>query len=55
VAVTQGREIHAASPELQLQPGERVIVLTPTAREGDSETPAAAATAADWPLSQNGR
>jgi hypothetical protein len=30
MAVTQGREIHAASPELELHPGERVIVLAPT-------------------------
>jgi chloride channel protein, CIC family len=29
-AVTQGREIHAARPDLELQPGERVIVLAPT-------------------------
>ena len=35
VAVTQGREIHAARPDLQLHPGERVMVLTPTnSREG---------------------
>jgi CIC family chloride channel protein len=27
VAVTQGREIHAARPDLELQAGERVIVL----------------------------
>lgn len=30
VAVTQGREIHAARPDLELQPGERVIVLAPS-------------------------
>jgi CIC family chloride channel protein len=30
VAVTQGREIRAARPELELHAGERVIVLTPT-------------------------
>ena len=29
VAVTQGREIHAARPDSELHPGERVIVLTP--------------------------
>jgi CIC family chloride channel protein len=29
VAVTQGREIHAAQPDLELQAGERVIVLAP--------------------------
>jgi CIC family chloride channel protein len=28
-AVTQGREIHAGRPDLELQPGERVIVLAP--------------------------
>jgi CIC family chloride channel protein len=28
-AVTQGREIHAARPDLELRPGERVIVLAP--------------------------
>ncbi len=33
VAITSGREIHAARPDLELQPGERVIVLTP-ARKG---------------------
>ncbi len=29
VAVTQGREIRAARPDLELQAGERVIVLAP--------------------------
>jgi len=29
VAVTEGREIHAGRPDLQLHPGERVMVLTP--------------------------
>jgi CIC family chloride channel protein len=29
VAVTHGREVHAAAPELRLQPGERVLVLMP--------------------------
>jgi CIC family chloride channel protein len=29
-AVTQGREIHAGRPDLELQAGERVIVLAPT-------------------------
>jgi CIC family chloride channel protein len=29
VALTQGREIRAAGPDLQLQPGERVILLAP--------------------------
>jgi Trk K+ transport system NAD-binding subunit len=32
VAVTHGREIHAAAPELRLQAGERVLVLTPIPR-----------------------
>jgi CIC family chloride channel protein len=32
VAVTQGREIHAAHSELELEPGERVIVLAPSVR-----------------------
>jgi hypothetical protein len=31
-AVTQGREIRAARPDLELAPGERVIVLAPTER-----------------------
>jgi CIC family chloride channel protein len=34
VAVTQGREIHAARPELPLRPGERVMVLTPANLQG---------------------
>jgi CIC family chloride channel protein len=29
VAVTHGREVHAAAPELRLHAGERVLVLTP--------------------------
>ncbi len=29
VAVTRGREVHAAAPDLRLYPGERVLVLTP--------------------------
>ncbi len=32
-AVTQGREIHAAHRDLELQAGERVIVLAPTGEE----------------------
>jgi CIC family chloride channel protein len=32
-AVTQGREIHAGRPDLELQAGERVIVLAPTGEE----------------------
>jgi CIC family chloride channel protein len=38
-AVTLGREIHAAGPDLALQPGERVIVLAPTREEGESGRP----------------
>ncbi len=38
-AVTQGREIHAARPELELQPGERVIVLAPTSEEREPRGP----------------
>jgi CIC family chloride channel protein len=38
-AITQGREIHAAGPDLELQPGERVIVLAPTREEGESGRP----------------
>jgi CIC family chloride channel protein len=34
VAVTQGREVHAAHADLRLQPGERVIVLAPAERGG---------------------
>lgn len=34
VALTQGREIHAASPELELRSGERVMVLAPVASAG---------------------
>ena len=43
VAVTQGREIHATRPDLQLHPGERVIVLAPTAEPRDSDNRTAAA------------
>ncbi len=35
VAVTQGREIRAASPDLLLHPGERVIVLAPSGPESN--------------------
>ena len=34
VAITQGREIHAGRPDLELVPGERAIVLAPTAHDG---------------------
>ncbi len=40
VAVTQGREIHAAHPDLELHPGERAIVLAPTADGGRQPAPA---------------
>ena len=36
-AITQGREIHAAHPDLELQPGERAIVLAPI---GEVQRPA---------------
>jgi CIC family chloride channel protein len=35
-AVTQGREIYAGRPDLELQAGERVIVLAPTDTEHES-------------------
>jgi chloride channel protein, CIC family len=37
-AVTQNREIHAAHPDLQLHPGERVIVLAPANDAGHRQT-----------------
>jgi chloride channel protein, CIC family len=39
-AVTRGREIRAAHPELELEPGERVIVLAPTAEAADGHSTA---------------
>jgi CIC family chloride channel protein len=45
-AVTKGREIRAARPDLQLQSGERVIVLAPTAEEDGRGHPHAADMAA---------
>ena len=42
VAITQGREIHAAHPGLDLHPGERAIVLAPTAHQGQHAQPLAA-------------
>ena len=36
VALTHGREVHAASPELRLHPGERVLVLAPLRETPDS-------------------
>jgi CIC family chloride channel protein len=47
VAVTQGREIHAAQPDLELRPGERVIVLAPCSDDDDHERPKAVALTAD--------
>ncbi len=44
VALTHGREIHAATPELRLQPGERVLVLAPIGEA--PEPPGRSATAA---------
>lgn len=38
-AVTEGREIHAAHSNLELQPGERVIVLAPTCEEREPAQP----------------
>jgi chloride channel protein, CIC family len=38
-AITQGREIHAARPDLELQPGERVIVLAHTDKEHERGRP----------------
>ena len=39
VAVTQGREIHAARPDTRLHPGERLIVLAPTRAHEQRERP----------------
>ncbi|MGB0091336.1 MAG: TrkA C-terminal domain-containing protein [Solirubrobacteraceae bacterium] len=54
VAITQGREIHAARLNLQLHPGERVIVLAPTGEEDEHERPQAAAVTAGAPPGPNG-
>jgi CIC family chloride channel protein len=54
VAITQGREIHAAHPELRLQPGERVIVLAPTGEDDNHERSRATALTADTPLGASG-
>ncbi len=35
VALTRGREVLAATPEARLQPGERILVLTPLPAAGD--------------------
>ena len=39
VAVTQGREIQAARPDIRLHPGERLIVLAPTRAHKQRERP----------------
>jgi chloride channel protein, CIC family len=52
VAITQGREIYAARPGLELQPGERVIVLAPTSGARADERRQAAGPSADRPLAQ---
>ena len=36
VALTHGREVHAAAPELRLHPGERVLVLAPLRETPDN-------------------
>jgi chloride channel protein, CIC family len=54
VAVTQGREIHAARPELVLQPGERVIVLAPSSNAARSNNGGSAAGTPDGPVAQTG-
>ncbi|MGH2890333.1 MAG: chloride channel protein, partial [Solirubrobacteraceae bacterium] len=53
VAVTEGREIHAAHPDLQLTTGERVIVLAPTAAREQRARPAAGDMAAETPPRSN--
>ena len=49
VAITQGREIHAAQPNLKLHPGERAIVLAPTMHHGGHTQPLAAVSAGSSP------
>jgi CIC family chloride channel protein len=39
VAVTQGREVRAARPDMELEPGERVIVLAPAEQTLRTRTP----------------
>ncbi len=46
-AVTAGREIHAARPDLTLEPNERLIVLAPTNQKRDRHRPTTAAVSAD--------
>jgi CIC family chloride channel protein len=46
VAVSKGRETHAARPDLQLHAGERVMVLSPTPAGAQSDPPEAAGAAA---------
>jgi chloride channel protein, CIC family len=55
VAVTQGREIHAARPDVQLQPGERVILLAPAQNQDQDQPPTAATTATNPPPRPNGQ
>ena len=53
VAVTQGREIQAARPDVRLHPGERVMVLVPAHRhERPTHQPQASSSSAHTP--QNG-
>ena len=35
VALTHGREVHAARPDLPMQAGERVLILAPTPNADD--------------------
>ena len=49
VAITQGREIHAARPDLELHPGERAIVLAPTTHHGRHAQPLAAVSTGSSP------
>ena len=46
-ASNQGREIHAARPDLTLEPNERLIVLAPTNQKRDRHRPTTAAVSAD--------
>ena len=54
VAVSQRREIHAARPDLELQPGERVIVLAPTSKDEKHERPENGAMGAAPPAQRGG-
>jgi hypothetical protein len=46
-AVTTGREIHAARPDLTLEPNERLIVLAPANEKREHHRPTTAAVSAD--------